>query len=516
MSHKKRFLLAVVIASLLSFNGINRANSQQSKGNHTINIGSDRELFIDDYVVDQILGKANLRLHHPVPQNVAIEHDAPWEGNSCVYHTVFKDGDIYRMYYRGSGLGFTDNKGLKQMHKYTICYAESKDGINWVKPNLGLFEFEGSKANNIVLTGGKVGDFELKLNDNATIFKDENPNVPSDALYKAFVSQQGAPGLLAFKSPDGIHFTPLQSSPVIRDGAFDSQNVGFWDTKQNMYRAYWRVGERGVRAIRTASSTDFLNWGVQTNLKYVDSPDEHLYTGQVKPYHRAPQLILGFPARYVDLGWSKAMKALPGLEHREAASITSERHGTAITETLLMASRDGITFKRWNEAFMRPGIQRPGTWNYGHHYTAWGLLETKSDLPGAPNELSIYSTEDYWTGVKSDKLRRYTLRLDGFVSVNAPMTGGELITKPLTFTGNNLSLNFSTSAAGEILVELLDINNKPIQGYSLNDCETILGDTIEGIVNWKSGSDVSSLAGKPVRIRFVMKDADLYSFQFIK
>ena len=118
-----------------------------------------------------------------------------------------------------------------------------------------------------------------------------------------------------------------------------------------------------------------------------------------------------------------------------------------------MSSRDGVTFQRWNEGVLRPGIERPGTWNYGHQFIAWHLVETMSRLAGVPNELSFCATAGYWTA-KGASLRRFTLRLDGFVSVWAPMRGGELITKPIAFRGNTLTLNFATSAAGSLRVEL--------------------------------------------------------------
>jgi hypothetical protein len=108
------------------------------------------------------------------------------------------------------------------------------------------------------------------------------------------------------------------------------------------------------------------------------------------------------------------------------------------------------------------------------------------------------------------------LRLDGFVSVSAPMSGGELLTKPITFTGNKLQLNFATSAAGSIQVEIQDAEGKPVPGFTLADAEPQFGDSIERAVTWKNGSDVSTLAGKAVRLRFVMKDADLYALQFVK
>ena len=117
---------------------------------------------------------------------------------------------------------------------------------------------------------------------------------------------------------------------MITEGAFDSQNLAFWDPVRGEYRAYWRIftagvdrrkdwKPAGVRAIRTATSKDFLNWGPQADVKYVDSPAEHLYTNQIKPYYRAPHIFIGFPTRYVERGWSDSMRALPEREHRECA-----------------------------------------------------------------------------------------------------------------------------------------------------------------------------------------------------
>jgi len=207
------------------------------------------------------------------------------------------------------------------------------------------------------------------------------------------------------------------------------------------------------------------------------------------------------------------MRALPEREHRESRAKASLRYGTAITEGLFMASRDGVTFKRWNEAFLPPGIERPGTWNYGHQYIAWQVVETRSDLEGAPNELSLYATESYWTDASS-ALRRYTLRLDGFVSVHAPMSGGELLTKPFRFQGKRLTMNFATSAAGGIQVELQDADGRALAGSSLDDSEVHFGDSVNRAVVWKGGSDVSQWAGQPVRLRFKLQDAHLYSFKF--
>ncbi|MEA3403664.1 MAG: hypothetical protein U9R79_20640, partial [Armatimonadota bacterium] len=295
---------------------------------------------------------------------------------------------------------------------------------------------------------------------------------------------------------------------------FDSQNLAFWDSFRGEYRAYMRDFRDGIRDIKTATSPDFIHWSEPQWLQYPGAPDEALYTNQVRPYYRAPHTLIGLPARYTERGWSPSMEALPEPEHRRLRSDAGDRFGMAITDSLLMTSRDGRTFHRWGEAFLRPGIQRPGAWAYGDHYLQWGLVETASDLPGAPNELSLYSVEGYWTGTTSS-LRRYTLRIDGFVSLHAPLSGGEMVTKPLVFDGERLVLNFSTSAAGDIRVGLQDPSGQPIEGFALEDCDEVFGDEIERAVTWRGGeSDVSALAGQPVRLRFVLRDADLYSLRF--
>lgn len=486
-----------------------------------IHLGSRLELFVDNYLIDKLHGKAELRLHYPEPKEIIMVHDAPWEGSGSGYHNIFKDGDIYRMYYKAEDLTVLPDGTLKSSHSLFTCYAESRDGIHWRKPELGLYKFQGSMANNIVIAAGKFPGVNSSVDitsltvGHPAVFKDENPKVSPDALYKAFFPAfyTNPKGLLPFKSPDGIHWSLMSNTPVISDGIFDSQNLAFWDSIRDEYRAYWRSGTDGVRGIRTAVSKDFIHWDKQADLKYEDSPPEHLYTNQIKPYFRAPHLFIGFPARYVVRGWSESMHALPEAEHREWRSISSERHGTAVTESLLMASRDGEIFKRWNEAFLRPGIEQTGSWAYGNQFIGWSMLETKSADEGAPNELSLYATESYWTG-NSSALRRYTLRMDGFVSVNAPMAGGELTTKPLTFTGSKLVLNFSSSAAGGIQVEIQDEFGNALPGFSRADCPEIFGDSIERGVNWKNASDLSTLKGKSVRLRFILKDADLFSFQF--
>ncbi len=486
-----------------------------------IEIGSRRELFVDRHLIEHVDG-VRIHMNRPQAREIVLVHDAPWEGTGSGYHSVFRDGDLYRMYYKAWHLDVQPNKVNARAQLY-CCYAESDDGVHWRKPELGLHDFNGSKNNNIVMVSQSHGE-SISDPGHCAVLMDDNPNAPPDARYKAIIRAKKPHGLLAFQSPDGLNWKPIANRPVITNGAFDSQNLAFWDPTIGRYRAYWRYFTEGVtsgkawkpggvRAIRTATSQDFVNWDDEHDLTYVDSPLEQLYTNQIKPYHRAPHILIGFPTRYIDRGWSDSMRALPDPQGRERRAQAQQRYGTALTEALLMSSRDGVRFHRWNEAFLRPGVERPDAWHYGQQYIAWHVVETPSSLEGAPNELSLYASESYWHG-NGSRLRRYTLRLDGFVSASAGFRGGRLLTKPVIFDGDRLQLNFATSAAGSVRVELQDMAGKPIEGFSLADCHELFGNSVARSVGWKGTGDLSAQAGQPVRLLFELKDADLYSFQF--
>ena len=462
------------------------ATSKRSKGKNEkpISLGSRRELFIDDYLIEDLQG-VELRLQKPVPRNVAIDHNVPWEGNTCCYHTVFQDGKLFRMYYRGTHY----DPGGHSTKRQVVCYAESRDGINWERPDVGLVNYQGSTRNNVIWEGYGSHNF--------TPFRDPNPKCREGEQYKALGSHGRA--LYAFKSADGIHWELLRKDPVITEGAFDSQNLAFWDPLRECYVDYHRhsvyIDGQRTRHIMTCASKDFRKWTKPKFIDFGDAPLEHLYTNAVTPYYRAPHIYMGFPKRFVP------ERSMYGHEH----------NGTS--DAVYMTSRDGLRFKRWTEALVRPGLQ-PERWENRNNMTAWGILETANDLPSAPKELSIFTTEGYYRG-DGCRLRRFTVRADGFVSANAPLRDGELLTRALTFEGNQLSLNVATSAAGSVRVEIQEKSGKAIKGFALRDADEIYGDELDRRVTWKGSGDVSSLAGKPVRLRFVLSDADLYSLQFV-
>ncbi len=504
--------LQMVVIALMSA-GVSAQDTQQP-----VAIGSRLEPLVDDYLIDEMTGDARLELHRPVRREIVYRTDAPWEGNASAFCSVFYDTTVdppvYRMYYRGLHYRHSGEPAQAlEDHPWVLCYAESDDGLHWRRPELGIHEFAGSTANNIVLTPEAVAEIGGDPAHTAT-WLDTNPDCPPDQRYK--ITIVGKPrGLYVLASDDGVHFKPLSNQPAVTEGAFDSQNLMFWDPHIGKYREYHRGFQDGVRAIMTATSDDVLNFPEPQWVQYVDSEPEHLYTNQIKPYYRAPHILMGFPMRYTDRGWSQPVLELPMLEERLARAAASRRYGTAITDALFMTSRDGLTFKRWAEAFIRPGPRQRESWVYGDNFVFWQMVETASTLEDAPREISLYATEGYWEGVDT-AFRRYTIRIDGFVSASAPMSGGELVTRPLVFEGGNLALNLATSGAGSVQVELQEPDGTPIPGYALADCPEIYGDHLRFVVRWSDvGGDVRPVQGRPVRLRFVLRDADLYSFPFI-
>jgi|GEM_PF-2153221 len=173
-------------------------------------------------------------------------------------------------------------------------------------------------------------------------------------------------------------------------------------------------------------------------------------------------------------------------------------------EPVLMTSRDGVNFKRWEEPLIPITAPKDRDWNRSN-YMANGVLQ----LPGHERELSVYATEAYYQGPGS-RLRRFTFRVDGFVSASADK--GEVITKPMIFTGSQLFLNIVSKGATR--VEIQYANGNAIPGFTLADCTPITGDHTDHIVNWKGGIPAAH-AGKPVKLRFVLHQADLFALQFI-
>jgi hypothetical protein len=428
-----------------------------------------------------------------------------------------------------------------------MCLLESSDGIKWNRAFGHGVKSEKYRRNNIVI------DFQKQNPEGPWFgwhgfspFIDTNPDALPSERYKAVGKNDGGAvtGLFLLVSPDGVTWKLKSETPIFQckgEGlggdatCLDSQNVIFFDNDANQYRLYFRRWffrdglsaesnpsfseekrwafyiANGIRGIMTATSRDLRKWSKPEWLSYgVADPFTQLYTNNIQPYYRAPHLWMGFPGRYIQHAMSKAVELLPEPELRK---LRKGRHGSAVSDALFMSSRNGVDFRRFDEAFIRPGLHAEGNWTYGDNVPALGMLETNSDQPGGGRELSFYTIDNYW---RNSRIVRNTLRIDGFVSLRAPYRGGEIITKPFIFKGDELSLNFSVSAAGRMKVEILDEHMRLVPGFEMENCIDILGDSLDYRVHWnKSGSKVGSLAGKTIRLRVLMNDADWFSWRFI-
>ena len=485
-----------------------------------IDIGSRLELFVDDFLIERMPG-VELKLHRPRSAGKVLSYDAPWEGNTSFYTNIIKDGDRLRMYFRGSNNKAYVDTGLlkpgeKQVedHPFTISYAESRDGIVWERPSLGLWEFQGSKDNSIVW----MDNPDQSVTECMHVFKDGNPAAPDSQRYKALGGSSYP--LVALVSPDGFRWTEMQGQKsLIRKGlhrnAFDALNVAFWDAYRKRYSIFFRDSDRGIsphslpfdhtagppfnygnRSFKFATSDDFVNWTMPQWVDFGEAATEHLYTNGTTPYYRAPHIYMAFPKRFQP--WRKRFASTPY---------------PGASEAVFLTSRDGLHWdRRFMEAFVRPG-RDPRNWTHRNNLVAVGIHPTASD------EISVYVVRNY--NMPSCHLERMVLRTDGFVSVHAGYDGGELVTKPILFKGENLYLNYATSAVGSIRLEIQDLAGNPLAGFALEESPLIWGDEIEEKVRWvrthsKGTSDrpLRRIAGHPVRLRFVMKDADLYSIRF--
>ena len=330
-------------------------------------------------------------LHSPTSQGIALEPEHPWEVGGLSYLIAFPDQGKYRGWYRA------DPQLQDSDYNSITCYAESEDGVTWTKPNLGLIEFNGSKDNNIVWMGPGI---------NLAPFKDGNPEAKSDERYKAFIRVRRV--MHALSSPDGLRWRMMREEPIHTDYPFDTLNIPFWDTWRKEYVGYFRgvAGQgtsdffTGVRWIRRGTSQDFLDWSELENIDCGDTPWEHFYTNSCIQYERAPGTYLMFPSRFVhdrtpDPDWT---------------------YDTGVSDIVFMSSRDGFNFDRsFMEAFIRPGTDF-NNWHDRGIYFEVGILHTSD------KQMSMYGMEN--AHLPTQRIRRYTLRTDGFVSVNGGFRGG--------------------------------------------------------------------------------------------
>lgn len=476
-----------------------------------LNIGARRELFVDHLLIAR-LENARLVLREPVSGGVAISLDRPWEGPANYGDSVLRHGGRYLLYYRAMTVEKGDDSGV-------MCVATSDDGVTWTKPALGLAERAGRRDTNLI--ADETGNALARL----VPWLDTRPGVPENERIKAlhseplsgekhtaFADPAGPKRLVFWVSADGFTFRKLTPQPELVShlrNCFDGGNTMFWSEVEGQYALYyrWYDGEwgQGRRTMARTTSKDFLHWSESVPMTYGDTPREQFYTNNTEPYFRAPHLYVAPAARFME-----GRRAVTDAQVKAIGLKSSHGHtyDQDCSDGVLLTSRAGSTRydRAFMEAFVRPG-PGAGNWVSRTNYPLTGIF------PYGPDRMMFWVNRRYMQ--ESWHIERLLLRLDGFASVNAPWAGGELLTHPFTFEGSELEINYRTSAAGSIRVGILDAEGKPIPGYTLDDSSEIIGDEIARVVAWKQGADARRLAGQPVRLRFVMKDADLFALRFL-
>jgi len=458
-----------------------------------IRITKNMEPLWDYYLVDKENTTAILSPNSPKKEEVVFTHINPL-GREIFYPVIFKDGDIYRMYY-GTGFRYKDPVTNKFNEEHLVtCYAESEDGLKWEFPNLGIY----GDTNCIIAD-------ENESRVGICVFKDNNPACLPEEKYKGIlrVSDGGKvfleSGTLAcYVSPDGIHFK--RGEDIAREpGKYDSLNTVFWDEMDKEYKLYYRDFDNGIRSIKMKTSKDFKNWDDHGFLKFDDDQQMALYTNNIVRCPGSPQVFVGLPQRYIERSteWIPSFDKLPDIESRRWRLSMHPRYAFALTDTLFMVSHDGLNWHKFNEAIADGGEEAPGTWKYGDTYFNYGFVEDETTL-------SCYAADSMWDGDKTD-LRRYSFRKGGFASFKSGWNESIIKTKPFIYSGDKFNLNFRTSAAGYIKIKLVDSDG------NVNESCEIFGNNISREIVFEKR--ISEFSEREVTMEISMRDAEVYAFQ---
>ena len=529
-------ILLALVVSQAGYPSVAEPQTVPAESFATVDIGDRRQVFIDKLFLAESRG-VELVVHPPRKTGEhTIPADRPWErGGIGPYSSVMKVGETYHMWYHAMDMvqwHTGDTNGC-------ICLARSDDGVHWKKPELGLIEYQGDKANNIVIGHGAAG---IKIGqDGMMVFLD--PTAPTEQRFR-MVARFGAPveegqAIHIFSSPDGIHWklthpSVVTARPQERGHHLDCQNVIFWDERIGKYVAYVRKnrsepGSQGRCVARGESEhlggfpvvqdMPIVFGGDRQDLFHGDTPVVDFYLSATIQYPWAERAYYMFPTAYYH--YIGALGEFPDAIPTNAGPL----------DTQFAASRDGITWHRYDRrAFVPLGMK--GEFDWASARMIRGLVP---DTSGREMYM-YYRASDWLHGWDRDErnkrlltqvrlgadqniavLSRLVLRRDGFVSARAAYTGGEFTTPPLLFNGRRLVLNIATSATGIAQVGILDVAGKPYDGFAASQCDRIhTCNEINRTVTWQRNSDLSRLAGKPVRLRFVLSNCDLYAFQFVQ
>ena len=467
------------------------------QGDWPVKIDHTRQLFLDDYLIAELQNvKRTINQAKKHPANPLIDRDKPWEGRGPVFHVIVKDEESqkFRMWYCGY-LNYTLPSGT--MVRWPTCYAESDDGIHWTKPQLGLHDFEGSKANNIVIPKG--GIFGLM----------HEPDDPDPGRqYKAVVwhdwkDPRGAPpeGFYLYVSPDGIHWTQARKAPLAISQNSHQTGIGdtslfSWDHRLGRYVCYTKILLRAPtrRTSGMMESDDLIHWSRPRMTIFPDGLD----ASDTQIYEH-----LGFAYESMWIG-------LVRIYHRDL--VENSRKQTVVE---LTASRDGRHWTRVGDRKILVPLGKPDEWDPHYHAPTSPpiLMGDKIGIYYFSMPLWDFELVGEEAGRNSTaRIGLATIRRDGFVSLDGGSEPGHVVTRPLTFSGKKLFVNAEISPGGHLKAELRNTAGDALPQYQLKHCHSVQGDVMSAPVTWAEAKELHRPEGESLRLVFELKNAKLYSF----
>lgn len=476
-----------------------------------VNVGAAKRVTWDDSLMDKMRG-IRFEMHKPrrTGERCLIAREA-WESWQIGgMHSVLREGKKFRMWYGVS-------HGVRNGEEYAIAYAESDDGIRWTKPVLDLVEYSGSKKNNLAVGYSSVI---------GQVFVD--PNAPPAEKYKMLAAiyplkKGDRKRYLTFlSSADGLRWSRPDKNVLPANAAskvaLDTQSQAFWDPDLKKYLLYTRMGP--WRQVGRSESTDPFRFPEPV---YVMRPKNPVvadyYQSGVTRYEEAAHAYFALVPVFHHPGdaQGKPVGRNPALTINYAGNpLTVVAPDTV--DLHLFTSHDSRSWRRHGDEDAFLGLGLDGGFDSRQIYSGVGYARVADEI------WFYYSGFDVThAGVLDGKqpferrhgvISRATLRLDGFVSASAGPAGGEIVTRPLLFSGNRLDLNVDCGGSGHIDVELQSADGKPLAGFTLDDADRIYHNNVRKTVTWRGRSDLERLAGQPVRLRLAMRNCKLYAFQF--
>jgi hypothetical protein len=465
-------------------------------------IGDRKQLFIDERFIEASRG-VTLTMNPPVKFGPVILPDRPWETLRVGFcDAVMEYEGSYRLYYSCMARG----KGN------FVCLATSDDGVTWEKPNLGAVEFEGSTQNNIVMAG--QGETVVLI----------DPHGAPEQRFKA-VSLQHWPdpekcGLYVPTSADGIHWTK-PTERVFPLGP-DTANQAMWDAQRGKYVAHIRIWNP-LRKVGRVEMDDILQpWPFQQldSPYYIWGKDKIPVPSREVPTcfgydDRDPLVSDHYNSAAVEYPWAEAAYFMFPSAYLHFPEPPAGKYGNdGLLDIQLAISCDGVKYERLSRDPYVPLSPEPAK-DSKCLYTVVGMIRHGDDVYQyyAGYEITHGTPQETAEGPLGS-ICAARQRLDGFISADADYAGGELLTPPLQFSGNHLELNIDTSAMGACQVGILDQAGEAVPGFAASACDEVHGNHIRQTVTWQGESDLSALAGKTVRLHFVLRACKLYAFHF--